>query len=77
MWLNGIYTVHALQSVIGTAFGKKQVKYIEKPLDIYEKTKAEKEQEFRVERQKLINWLNKLKLSADKGVGSNGEPRNA
>jgi hypothetical protein len=74
MWIQGIYFTHALQSVIGTAFGKKQIKYIEKPLDLFEKTKAEKEQEVRAGRQKLINWLNKLKLSTDKGVGKDGKP---
>ena len=76
LWLQGIYTVHALQTVIGTAFGKKQIKYLEKPLDVFEKTEAEKQQEIREERNKLINWLNKLKMSADskQGVGKNGKP---
>lgn len=77
MWLQGIYMCHALQSVIGTAFGNKRIKYIEKPLEIYEKTKLEKDQEIRMERQKLINWLNKLKLSSTKtGVDKDGKPRN-
>lgn len=75
LWLEGIYMTNALQTVIGSAFGKHKLKYLEKPLDIFEKTKAEKEQEIRAERQKLINWLNKLKKSADKqGVGNNGKP---
>ena len=74
MWLNGVYMCHALQSVIGTAFGKQRVKYIEKPLEIYPKTDAEKNQEVREERQKLISYLNKWKKSTDKqGVGKNGE----
>lgn len=67
--------VHALSTVIGNAFGKKKQKYLDKPLDIYEKTDFEKEQEARIERQKLINFLNKLKLSAKKtGVDKNGKP---
>jgi len=75
LWLEGIYITNAFQTVIGSAFGKHRLKYLEKPLDIFEKTKAEKEQEIRAERQKLINWLNKLKKSADKqGVGKNGKP---
>ena len=74
MWINGIYMVHALQTVIGTAFGKKKIDYIKEPLDIYEKTEAEKEQEARRERAKLINWLNKLKLSTKTGVDKNGKP---
>ena len=76
LWLEGVYMVHALQTVIGTAFGKQKVKYLDKPLDIFEKTEAEKEREKRVERQKLINWLNRLKKSADakQGVDKHGEP---
>lgn len=76
MWLQGVYICHALQSVIGTAFGKQKIKYIEKPLEIYGKTDTEKEQEARAERQKLINYLNKLKRSADskQGVDKSGEP---
>jgi len=76
MWLNGIYTVHALRSVIGSAFGKKEVKYVERPLDIYEKTEAEKQQEVRRERQRLIEYLTGLKNSADakQGVEKHGKP---
>ena len=74
MWINGIYIANAFQTVLGNAFGKRQLKYMEKPLDIYGKTEAEKKREVRNERQKLINGLNKLKKSADKqGVGKNGE----
>ena len=74
-WLQGIYNVHALQTVIGNAFGKKKQKYLEKPLDIYPKTEYEKEQEARIERQKLVNFLNRLKLSSTKkGVGKDGKP---
>ena len=76
LWLEGIYMTNAFQVVLGNAFGKKKLKYLEKPLDIFEKTEAEKEREVRAERQKLINWLNKLKKSADtkQGVDSNGKP---
>ena len=69
LWLQGIYTANALQTVIGNAFGKQKLKYLEKPLEIFEKSKAEKEQEARKERQKLINWLNNLKKSADRKQG--------
>ena len=76
LWLNGIYVANAFQTVLGNAFGKQKLKYLEKPLDIFEKTEAEKQRELRNERQKLINWLNKLKLSADmkQGVGNDGKP---
>ena len=76
MWLQGIYTANAFQTVIGNAFGKQKFKYLEKPIDIFEKTEAEKQQEVREERTKLINWLNGLKKSTDRkqGVGQNGKP---
>ena len=74
MWLQGIYMCHALQSIIGTAFGKKKIDYIKKPLEIYEKTEFEKEQEVRMERQKLVNWLNRLRLSTKTGVDKHGKP---
>ena len=75
LWLEGIYIANAFQTVLGNAFGKQKLKYLEKPLDIFEKTEAEKEQEKRNERQKLINWLDKLKQSADRrGVDEHGKP---
>ena len=76
LWLSGIYMMDAFGVVLGNAFDKRKHKYMDKPLDIFEKTEAEKKQEIREERQKLINWLNKLKLSADmkQGVGNDGKP---
>ena len=76
LWLEGIYLGNAFQTVIGNAFGKQKQKYFEKPLDIFEKTQAEKDQEIRAERQKLINFLNKLKLVSDnkQGVDKDGKP---
>ena len=76
LWLEGIYMANAFQTVLGNAFSKRKLKYLEEPLDIFEKTEAEKEQEIRQERQKLINFLSKLKMSADKkqGVDKHGEP---
>lgn len=60
MWLQGMYTFKALEAVIGTAFGKRQIKYPQEPFDIFPKTKLEIEQEKVAERQKLINYLNSL-----------------
>ena len=76
LWLNGIYVANAFQTVLGNAFGKQKLKYLEKPLEIFEKTEAEKQQEVRNERQRLINWLNTLKQSADskQGVDKHGKP---
>ena len=77
MWVHGIYMVHALNAVVGNMFSKKRVKYIEKPLDLFEKTQAEKQAEIRSERQKLINLLEGMrKKSAKKkqGVEDHGKP---
>jgi len=76
MWLQGVYMAHAVNTVITNAFSKQKAKYLDKPLDIFEKTQAEKEREKRVERQKLINWLDRLKKSADakQGVDKHGKP---
>ena len=74
LWLQGLYNANAFQTVLANAFTKSsRAKYFEKPLDIFEKTDAEKKQEVRDERAKLINFLNGLKKQ---GVGKNGEPRN-
>lgn len=76
LWLEGIYVANAFQTVLGNAFGKQKLKYLEKPLDLFEKTEAEKEQEVRSERQKLINFLDMMKQSADRkqGVDKHGKP---
>ena len=76
LWLQGIYNANAFQTVLGNAFGKQKLKYLEKPLDIFEKTEAEKKAEIRDERQRLINFLNGLKKSADRkrGVDKDGKP---
>ena len=78
MWIQGIYFANALQMVIGNAFSKSaKLKYYDKPLDIFPKTEAEKEQEIREERQKLVNYLSKFKQSAvlkKRGVDKHGEP---
>lgn len=58
MWLQGLYVCKALESVIGTAFGKQRIKYVKEPFDLFPKTKIELEQEKEAERQKLIRYLN-------------------
>ena len=75
MWIEGIYFANALQTVLDHAFNKHStLTYLDKPLDIFPKTQAEKEQEIRAERQKLINWLNQMRQSADlrQGVDEDG-----
>ena len=75
LWLQGLYNFTALQAVIATAFGKKREKYVEKPFDIFPKTKAEKEQEKIRAKNKLIQFLNAmLARSKNKGVDGDGKP---
>ena len=78
-WILGAYMANAFGTVIGNAFGKKKVNYLDKPMDIFPKTEAEKQAEVREEKRKLINWLNGMKRLADKkntGSGQNGKPGN-
>ena len=56
-WILGAYVANAFGTVISNAFGKKGVKYLESPLDLFPKTKAEKQAEIREERKKVAKWL--------------------
>ena len=71
-WLTGLYVNKALAVTMTSAFSSKRDKYFEKPLDIFPKTKAEKQAEIREERRKLVNWLSKLKavFNNKKNTGS-------
>lgn len=68
-WINGMYTMSALQSVLGTLFGKKgsePIKYMEKPVQIYEDDKSQKdltEEEKVEEQEKLLLYLQSLQMS--------------
>ena len=78
-WILGSYMANAFSTVLGNAFGKKKVNYLEKPLDLFPKTESEKQAEIREKRRKLVAWLNKMKQSADKkdkqhGSDSDGKP---
>lgn len=61
MWVNGLYTLDALQVALNNAFDKHKIKYMQKPLDIYPKTEMEKEVERHEKTNKFIRWLNSLK----------------
>lgn len=76
LWLQGLYNYTAFQAIINTAFGKKRDKYVDKPFDVFPKTKAEKEQEKIRERNKLIRFLNAMlaKSKKSKGVEQDGKP---
>ena len=62
MWVQGMYTLNALSVALNNAFDKHKIKYTNKPFDIYPKTKAEKEIEKNEKTNKLIRWLNSLKI---------------
>lgn len=62
-WIQGLYFKAALDSALGTIFkrkGSKSVPYLEKPLEIFPKTEEEKEKEAIKERQKAVDYFNKL-----------------
>lgn len=61
LWVNGLYTLDALQVALNNAFDKHKIKYVSKPLDIYPKTAIEKKAEKIEKTNKLIRWLNSLK----------------
>ena len=77
MWIQGAYIFNAVTNAIATTFGKKRVDYLKKPLDIFPKTEAEKAEEVRSERKKLIEFLNgfrKKMKNQSMGVDQNGKP---
>ena len=65
-WIQGAYIANAVTVAIQSCFGKRKVDYMKQPLDLFEKTEAEKTAEIREERQKLINGLTRLKAMAVK-----------
>ena len=60
MWLQGLYIYRAVSAVVASALGNRNVKYIDAPLDYLPKTKAEKKQEEFEERNKVINFFDRL-----------------
>ena len=78
-WIQGAYIANAFGSVIASSFGKRAVKYMEKPMDLFPKTESEKAEEIRNERRKLIQFLSGWKKAVDRkkkntGSDQNGEP---
>jgi hypothetical protein len=75
-WIQGAYIANAFASVIASSFGKKSVKYMDKPMDLFPKTEAEKQTEIREERRKLIQFLSGWKKSADRKKKNTGSDQN-
>lgn len=65
LWLTGLYNQSAVGSVVASAFGKHKVDYVEKPFNIFPKTKIEKQEEERREKRKLIEMLSSWKTAWD------------
>lgn len=68
LWLQGAYTLDAFSTVIANSFSKKGTppkKYMEKPLDIFPKTKAEEEAEMEQKQKELIQKLTAWKKTFD------------
>lgn len=66
MWIQGAYIANAVSTAIQNTFGKKHVDYLKQPLELFPKTKAEKAEEIRSTKRKLIDYLNKMKKSFGK-----------
>ena len=64
LWISGLYNTSAFGSVIASAFGKHK-DYVEKPFNIFPKTKIEKREEERNEKNRLIATLNAWKSAWD------------
>ena len=77
MWLQGLYNFHAFSTALSNLHfdGKhhKPNKYIEKPIDLFEKTEDEKQNEAEIARQKVIDSLNRFKEQFDKRNKANGK----
>lgn len=76
-WVQGLYFKSALDSSLSHLFkkkGSKGIQYLEKPLDIFGKTEKEKEKEAIKERQKAVDYFNKLiKLQQKRKQTQSGE----
>ena len=77
LWIAGAYTFQAVSVALNNAFSKTAMKYPTKPLDIFPKTKAEKEMEVIDSRNKLIEQLSDFQAQfnvkhKNKGAGQDG-----
>ena len=57
LWISGAYEYNAVGAVISSSFGKKPVKYVQKPFDIFEKTAFEKKHERQEKIKNVIEYL--------------------
>lgn len=77
MWIQGAYVAHAMGVAIHNAFEKRKIDYLKSPLDIYPKSEAEKQEEIRTEKLKLVQQLSMISANfkaKQKGTDQNGKP---
>lgn len=71
MWMMGAYNFASFSTSIGNAFrgrGQQAHDYLKEPIGFFPETEMEKKVREKVERQKLINFLNGLEKSWRKNV---------
>ena len=75
-WIQGAYMANAMSVCLANSFGKKKIDYLKKPFDLFPKTEAEKAEDIRASRKKVIEWLSKFKKQSksSEGVDQNGKP---
>ena len=69
LWMQGLYIYDAVAVAVGNNLSKKGAKrleYLKEPLEIFEKTEAEKKVEEEKARQKVIAQLNQWKARWDR-----------
>ena len=73
-WISGAYFYIAVSTALATAFSKSKKDYVKHPLDFFPKTEAEIEEEKRVKRRKLVEFLDnmRIKMKNNGGVTQDG-----
>ena len=75
MWIQGAYICDAVGVALNNGFNKKKIEYLRTPLDFYPKTEAEKREEVREKKLKLIQQLSKISANfknKQKGTDKDG-----
>lgn len=60
LWLSGLYTCEAVSVAVHNALSKDKVKYMEKPLQIFEPTEEEKQKEIEEQRAAAYEYFKQL-----------------
>ena len=75
-WIHGAYVHIALSAALTTAFSKTRKDYVKSPLEFFPKTDAEIEEDKRIKRRKIVEFLDNLRRKSKNngGVDQNGKP---